>query len=241
MWRETFKNLLIMKTHLSKNSLAVLSILAGLVYLMILISAIDEAWEGGVRGFKEGMAASEKEFDDDPFNDLDVESFILHLKVRDKTLYYPDSTFNKLSHNFLPARLEKMEVSYAFKKGQPLWSIFVMIFLMFLALPILVLLIFIPILFYKLIFSLYKGDVFTHENVNRIQKIGVSYIIIYFYLLTFYLYQYFLSKSLIDLEKYEIVRPDLVSESLLIGLVALIFAIVLKRAIAIKEEQELII
>ena len=100
---------------------------------------------------------------------------------------------------------------------------------------------FIPFQFYKLIFSLYKNSVFTSENVNRIQKIGVFYIIIYAYLLCFSFYQYFLAKSVIDLDKYEIARPDFASESLLIGLVALIFATVLKRAIAIKEEQDLTI
>ena len=127
------------------------------------------------------------------------------------------------------------------KKRYPLWNIFTMFFLGLLALPILVLLVFIPIQFYKLIFSLYNNSVFTSENVNRIQKIGVFYIIIYAYLLCFSFYQYFLAKSVIDLDKYEIARPDFASESLLIGLVALIFATVLKRAIAIKEEQDLTI
>ena len=64
---------------------------------------------------------------------------------------------------------------------------------------------------------------------------------IYAYMLAFSFYQYFLARSVIDLENYEIIHPNLASESLLIGLVALIFATVLKRAIVMKEEQDLTI
>ncbi|WP_436416140.1 DUF2975 domain-containing protein [Petrimonas sp.] len=230
-----------MKLSFNKNSLAILSILAGIVYLVILLSEIGEAWEGATQGFKSGMDSVLKEQDDDPKNDFETEFFLMKLKVKDKRNYYPDSILNRATNDFLPARIEKIDVVYQPKKALPLWNIFTMFFLGLLALPILVLLVFIPIQFYKLIFSLYKNSVFTSENVNRIQKIGVFYIIIYAYLLCFSFYQYFLAKSVIDLDKYEIARPDFASESLLIGLVALIFATVLKRAIAIKEEQDLTI
>lgn len=230
-----------MKVGLSKNSLAIFSILAGIVYLLLLVSEISEAWESGTQGFKEGMDYALREQDDNLENDFNSEAFLLKLKAKDKDNYYPDSVLNKASNNYLPARIEKMDVSYRHPSSLPLWSVITMLFLMALALPVLVLLVFIPIEFYKLIFSLYKNNVFTQKNVNRIKKIGVFYIIIYVYLLAYDLYQYFLAKSVIDLEKYEIARPTLVSEILLIGLVALIFATVLNRAILMKEEQDLTI
>lgn len=230
-----------MKLNFNKNSLAILSIVAGIVYLFILVSEIGEAFEGGAQGFKKGADSALRELDDNPANDFENDYFLISLDAKDKNNFYPDSILNKATNNSIPVRIEKMEVFYEFRNGQPLWSIFAMIFLMFLALPILVLLILIPIQFYKLIFSLYKNNVFTQENVNRIQKIGIFYIIIYAYILAFSFYQYFLVRSVIDLENYEIVRPNLASESLLIGLVALIFATVLKRAIVMKEEQDLTI
>ncbi len=230
-----------MKVSLSKNSLAIFSILAGIVYLLLLVSEISEAWESGTQGFKEGMDYALREQDDNLENDFNSEAFLLKLKAKDKDNYYPDSVLNKASNSYLPARIEKMDVSYRHPSSLPLWSVITMLFLMALALPVLVLLVFIPIEFYKLIFSLYKNNVFTKKNVNRIKKIGVFYIIIYVYLLAYDLYQYFLAKSVIDLEKYDIARPTFVSEILLIALVALIFSTVLKRAILIKEEQELTI
>ena len=211
------------------------------MYLLLLVSEISEAWESGTQGFKEGMDYALREQDDNLENDFNSEAFLLKLKAKDKDNYYPDSVLNKASNNYLPARIEKMDVSYRHPSSLPLWSVITMLFLMALALPVLVLLVFIPIEFYKLIFSLYKNNVFTQKNVNRIKKIGVFYIIIYVYLLAYDLYQYFLAKSVIDLEKYEIARPTLVSEILLIGLVALIFATVLNRAILMKEEQDLTI
>lgn len=230
-----------MKVSLSKNSLAIFSILAGIVYLLLLVSEISEAWESGTQGFKEGMDYALREQNDNLENNFNSEAFLLKLKAKDKDNYYPDSVLNKASNYYLPARIEKMDISYRHPSSLPLWSVITMLFLMALALPVLVLLVFIPIEFYKLIFSLYKNNVFTKKNVNRIKKIGIFYIIIYVYLLAYDLYQYFLAKSVIDLEKYEIARPTLVSEILLIGLVALIFATVLNRAILMKEEQDLTI
>lgn len=161
------------------------------MYLLLLVSEISEAWESGTQGFKEGMDYALREQDDNLENDFNSEAFLLKLKAKDKDNCYPDSVLNKASNSYLPARIEKMDVSYRHPSSLPLWSVITMLFLMALDLPVLVLLVFIPIEFYKLIFSLYKNNVFTQKNVNRIKKIGVFYIIIYVYLLAYDLYQYF--------------------------------------------------
>ena len=82
---------------------------------------------------------------------------------------------------------------------------------------------------------------FNQLNVKRIEKIGIYYIIVYGYQLLFELYEYQAAKSVIDLEKYQIAHPEYINSLLLIGLVALIIATVMKRALSIKEEQELTI
>ncbi|NLX65593.1 MAG: DUF2975 domain-containing protein [Bacteroidales bacterium] len=92
-----------------------------------------------------------------------------------------------------------------------------------------------------MIFALYRNDVFTQENVVRIERIGVFCIIVYAYSVIFQLYNYVQAKMVIDMEKYKIAFPDLSNEMLLFGIVALIVATVMKRAIEIKEEQALTI
>lgn len=230
-----------MKLSLSKNSLAILSILAGVVYLLILVSDISKEFDYVGQSFKSGLNSNKGKEGDVSETEFNTETFFAKLKVKDKQNFYPDSILNNKSNRYLPARIEKMDIFYQHHTSLPLWSIFSMLLLVLLGFPFLALLILIPIEFYKLIFSLYKNNVFTRNNVTRIKKIGIFYIIIYAYLLAFEFYQYFLAKSVVDLEKYEIASPTLVNELLLTGLVALIFATMLNRAIVLKEEQELTI
>ncbi|SDZ79766.1 Protein of unknown function [Porphyromonadaceae bacterium NLAE-zl-C104] len=228
-----------MKRVSGKNSLALLCILAGIVYLLILVPTVIEGVEGGIQGAKEGFKSSQKTIDEDLYNDFYSESYFLRLKIKDKKNYYPDSILNTTTNEILPARFGTVHVFYQFKESQPLWSILFLMFLMFAALPIMALLVFIPVLFYRLIFSLYRNHVFTTENVKRIQRIGLFCIIVYAYFFLFGLHLYIQAKTAIDLEKYKIAFPELANEMLLFGVVALIVAAVMKRAIAIKEEQEL--
>lgn len=230
-----------MKLHSGKNSLALLCILAGIVYLLILVPTIIEAVEAGIQGAKEGARTSQEIIDGDYYNNYISESYLLKLKLKDKKNYYPDSILNTTTNETIPARFMTMNVFYQFKESPTLWSILFQMFLMFAILPIMVLLVFIPILFYKLIFSLYRNNVFTPENAKRIQRLGLFCIIVYAYLFLLELHLYIQAKVVIDLEKYKIIFPELSNEMLLFGVVALIVATMMKRAIAIKEEQELTI
>jgi hypothetical protein len=227
-----------MKRVSAKNSLAILCILAGIIYLLILIPSIVDGIEGGIQGAKDGFQSTMNE---DRYGGFDHEGYFLKLKLKDKKNYYPDSILNTATHEIIPARIKNIDVFYQFKESPSLWSILFLMFLMLGSFPILILLIFIPILFYKLIFALYRNDLFTQENVVRIERIGIFCIIVYAYMLLFQLYNYIQAKTVIDLEKYKIAFPEFSNEMLLFGVIALIIAIVMKRAIAIKEEQDLTI
>lgn len=229
-----------MKTGLNKNSLALLSLLAGIVYLLILTPAIISAWEGGIEGAKSELSESQLRHED-PDSDVRNETFYVRLKRKDKSNYFPDTLLNSRTQELIPARQEEMQLFYQYKEGRSLWAGLFEVLLILTAFPILYLLILIPVQFYKLIYSLYRNNVFNTLNVKRIKKIGIYYIIVYGYRLLFQQYYYHSAKSLIDLEKYTIARPEYINSLLLIGLVALIIATVMKRALDIKEEQELTI
>jgi hypothetical protein len=229
-----------MKTKPSTNSLAILSLLAGVVYLMILIPEIISGWEGGVEGAKSGFTESRR-WDENPDNNVERETFYVRLKRKDKNDYFPDDVLNSRTQEYIPVRYDEMRLHYQFRDSRSLGMILFKTLLMFGALPVLFLLILIPVQFYKLIFSLYRNNVFNQLNVKRIEKIGIYYIIVYGYQLLFELYEYQAAKSVIDLEKYQIAHPEYINSLLLIGLVALIIATVMKRALSIKEEQELTI
>lgn len=230
-----------MKLHSGKNSLAFLCILAGIVYLLILVPAIIGGIKGGIEGAREGAKSYQKTSDSEHYNDFDSESYFLRLKLKDKKNYYPDSLLNITTGKTIPSRIEKVQLRYEFEDSLPLWNILFRFFLGLGMVPIIVLLVLIPIHFYKLIFSMYRNQVFTPYNVKRIARIGTYCIIVFTYTFLFHLHLYLEAKFMIDLEKYEIVFPKFSNETLLFGVVALIVATVMKRAIEIKEEQDLTI
>ena len=229
-----------MKTNFNNKSLAVLSIIAGIVYLFILISSLQKELDGFALGFKEGSTAFDttgnSEFETFSFN-----HYTVSVKPKKGFDYYPDSVANDKTEKYLPARIHTLEIAY-YNQKTPIWQVLFFVFILFLSLPICVILILIPIEFYRLIFSLYENNVFSIKNVNKIKRIGIYCIIVYACTLVVNLYQYFIIKKSVDLDKYEIVHPDFYVEGLILfGLIALIFADILKRAIIIKEEQELTI
>lgn len=230
-----------MRLFSSKNSLAFLCILAGIIYLIILTPIVIEGIESAVQGTSEGFESSRKIIDNDPYQNFESERFLLKLTLKDKRKYYPDSLVNITTKEILPVRFETVSILYQHRESPTLGSIFFQMFLMLVSLPVGVLMVYIPILFYKLILSLYRNHVFTPDNVKRIEKIGIFCIIVYLFVLSLALHMCIQAKGTIDLEKYKIVYPNPSNELLLFGIVALIVATVMKRAIAIKEEQDLTI
>lgn len=73
-----------MKPNFSKNSLAFLRILAGIVYLLILVPTVIEGIEGGIEGAKEGVKSSMKAIDEDRYNVFNSERYFLTLKIKER-------------------------------------------------------------------------------------------------------------------------------------------------------------
>ena len=173
---------------------------------------------------------------------MDEESFSLHLRAKDLQHYYSDSLMNLKNQQFMPAKYQHVEVLYQFSDYRAYRSqikyrliIFGVTFLFLIAL------IAVPVYFYKIMGAFYKNNIFTHDNVRRMKMLGLLLLVIY--LLDFLLdvTDYYYKNSLIETANYSISVHISGVEWLFMGLITLLIAMILKRSVEIKEEQDLTI
>lgn len=228
-----------MKRKTSKTQLAILSILAGVVYLFIITAHFVADWKSGVKAFKEGMQRAEMENAGGKIGPW--ENLIVTLEPKDFNQFYSDSVRNLKTGEFTPISYDKIQVQYTHTQPQTTKSFLLDTAMMLTALPTLVLYLMILILFYKLVLAFYKDNIFSKDNVRMLRKLGMFTISIYVLQLAFYVMYHATTKSLLELADYKIIMPNLEHEQLLLGIILLIATNVMKRAITLKEEQDLTI
>lgn len=224
-----------MKNNKKNTSLAVLSILAGIIYLITIIPYFEAGVEGGIRNVKENY-----KMQTDGVSNSAKQSRVLQkiqLEPKNKDILYSDSIINKKTGNMMPASYTRMYVNSGSKEPNSGLNLILDILVFFGGLPFFV----IPFLFYKLIISVYKDQIFTLKNIRRIKTLGFLYLILYVTKLVYNLTNYYIDNSTIELADYNIVKPDLGHNYLLIAILLFIVVIVMKRVMVMKEEQDLII
>ncbi len=228
-----------MKRKTSKTQLAILSLLAGIVYLFMITAEVVSEWKSSVRAFREGAEQAESEILGG--DKISWENFEISLEPKEFDPYYTDSLRNSKTGEFLPISYEKLQVRYKYEEPRPTKLFLLEVVLIITAFPALILYVLILILFYKLILAFYKDNIFTNDNVRRLKLLGIYSISLYALHLLFSLTYYFTAVSLIALVDYKVKMLDLGHETLLMGILVLIATNVLKRSIVLKEEQELTI
>lgn len=124
----------------------------------------------------------------------------------------------------------------------PTWYNIYMIFSSIVALFAFVLLIYMPFVFFKILKSLVKDNIFTGINIKRIRKLGYCIIAIGLIATYFHTSDYFVFHQFVELEGYKVSYYDFIDYfSLIFGLALLSVAEALKQALAMKEEQDLTI
>ena len=222
-----------------KTRLAILSVVAGVIYLMIVASYFVRNWESGRRAFIDGYERGRMSETENKLKGYYV--FTLDLVPKNHKKAYTDSLKNIKNGRDIPVCHQRVEARY--KYSQPISrriSVYESI-LTVISVLILIIYFLIPFLFYKLIISFYNDFIFTYENVRRLRRLAVYSIAIYVLQLTFNISYFSISNSLIDFVNYKQIMPDMDHEILLTGIVLLIAGNVLKRAIVLKEEQGLTI
>jgi hypothetical protein len=115
------------------------------------------------------------------------------------------------------------------------------IFMSFLAILLLIVLIRIPIHFYKLIGLIKKEFIFELESIRLLRWLGLELWIVYFGCLLGICIDHKINCSLFSFSKYEIMSGSVDPIWLLLGIIAFLIAEIFYKAMVLKEEQELTI
>jgi len=222
-----------MKNNKKKTSLAVLSILAGAIYFITLIPYFVGGWEGGIRNVNESCKIQTDGVDNESKGSRILQRIQVETKSND--ILYSDSIVNIKTGKMMPVSYTKMYVNDESKEPNSILYLILTIVVFLGGLPFFV----IPFLFYKLVLSVYKDEIFTLKNIRRIKTLGILYLILYATKFAYNLTNYYIDTSTIELRNYNIIKPDLGYNFLLIAILLFIIVIVMKRVMIMKEEQDL--
>ena len=211
-----------------KTKLVTLSVLATVAYIFIILNSLATSWDDFRLGYQDGKSHN-------------LETFFVNLKARDGFSSFPDSIINIKSNSYVNIRHDSSQVRASLppdlKKMAGKWMIAEFI----LSLGIFIIVIYIPILFFKLMKSLMNEVVFDAKNIKRLRKIGSSLLILY--IIEEALNQIYFTKNstLFDFSGYVIQRESADMTMLLLGILVLLFAEILSKGSIIKEDQDLTI
>ncbi len=229
-----------MKRKNSKTQLAILSILAAIVYLFIITTNIISGWKSSVKAFKDGWEHAEME--NKTGKKSSWQSYTLLLEPKSFDHFYTDSIRNMKTGELIPVSYERVQVRYNHTQPQSSKSLLLGTGMTLAALPTVILYVLILILFYKLILAFYKDNIFCNVNVRRLKLLGIYTLILWALDVAFNSMYLASVKSLIELADYQIIISEYLEHKLLLlGIILLIATNVMKRAITIKEEQDLTI
>lgn len=231
-----------MWTFLKTKKLSILVILAGLTYAFLIFSSFAEGWDDMQRGWHEGNKVAEynKWGDVIRYKPSETESYILTLKAKKGFDSYPDSLLNLKLNQAVQTKYSEMVVLGPKSDSKSQGFVFKLFALLFAAVFFIVL-IRIPIHFYKLISLIKKEIIFELEAVRKLRWLGFELLLIY---VAGNLVLYLSHREacyLFSFTNYEIVMPVMDPIWLLLGIVSFLMAEILSKAIMLKEEQELTI
>ena len=222
----------------TSRSIAIISVLAGIAYLYLISVDFINNWDSSVNSFMQGYNESSMR----RVNETPKDLFSLHLSAKDLQHYYTDSLMNLKTNTFLPVKYQNVEVSYQFNDtydhGMQLKYrviFFIIVFVLF------ILLIAVPVYFFRIIGAFYKNDIFSYINVKILNILGVLLVIIFALGITLDIVSFNYQKSLIEIPNYSLSIYLSGAEWLFMGLISLLIASILKRSVEMKEEQDLTI
>lgn len=221
-----------------QRSIAFLSVLAGLLYTINLITTLTDGYKGGLEGTSYYWTSKLKK------NNLDADESVSYKKitlVSNDEYLFRDSILNKTNNTYIPLHYPKIDVIAVEDKGKSLVEILLLIPLMIFLLFLIPAMLYIPVLFYKLMISIYKGDIFTEENIERINKLGYILLFIYVVVILLAFTSIMNERSIVSVENYHHQSINWLKSStlLLFAVITLLIGKVMKKALIMKEEQEL--
>jgi len=219
-----------MKVNTAKTKLTLLSILAILAYCLLLLSSIVDGWDDFKLGFKEGFKDTPKK-----------EFYFVDMKAKQGFASFPDSIINIKTGDKVNIRYDKAQLKATIVPIQGKSLFIYELIESLLALVIFFIGIYIPVLFFKLMSTLYFEVVFDKKNIRYIQKIGILLLLFYVVYFIFNYISYLVNISLFNFSNYTIQREPTDIVWILLGIVVLLFAEIVSKGSKIQEEQDLTI
>ena len=219
-----------MKVNTAKTKLTLLSILAILAYCLLLLSSIVDGWDDFKLGFKEGFKDTPKK-----------EFYFVDMKAKQGFASFPDSIINIKTGDKVNIRYDKAQLKATIVPIQGKSLFIYELIESLLALVIFFIGIYIPVLFFKLMSTLYFEVVFDKKNIRYIQKIGILLLLFYVVYFIFNYISYLVNISLFTFSNYTIQREPTDIVWILLGIVVLLFAEIVSKGSKIQEEQDLTI
>lgn len=222
----------------SKFRLVAFSILAISAYVFMLADTVSQNFDDFKLGFKDGLNAG--------LADKNIEEghsvYYLNLKPKEEFQSFPDSMTNLRNNQQIKYGTTGVKVRSDFDSSELKQVRIYEIMEYFFVILMMIIMVYAPVLFFKIIFSLMKEIVFDKENILRLKKLGLALIVLTLAEYAFDWVAFARVQGLFEIKNYKIVcfnDADVIW--LLIGFIVLIFAEVLSRGIKMKEEQELTI
>ena len=217
----------------------ILAIMAGLTYAFLMVNTFASEWDVWQISFNEKALGAKYNKWGDVIGHHPVESNGLRVKPTNGFASFPDSLVNLADNQTLKVQYREMIVLGPPTKPLPLNWRFHMVALSFLIL--LIVSIRIPIHFYKLIGLIKREFIYERKTIHLLRWLGLELLIIYFLgLLLLYLFHP-IASSLFRFSQYELVRESMDPIWLFLGIIVLLIAEILSKALFLKEEQELTI
>lgn len=206
-------------------------ILLTVVYVVIIVNSAYQGRADFMEGFKQGVN-----------KDFSSEVYSLNLEPKDGKYTFPEQLKNEKNNLYISVEankyLIKTNTSYdTVPSGLKIIKLVSIVFIAFLAFSLL----FSPILFFSIIYSITKNRIITSSLILRTKVLGWLLVLFSIIEIFYTINETMILQNIINVENYEIVmgQPDYMM--LVLGLVILILAEILKMSLKIKEEQDLTI
>ncbi len=225
----------------NQRAIALLSILAGLLYFASLLYAIIDGHQAGIENvspyWENKLFKDKKESSgfSPEYKKISLEG--------NRDFYFQDSVVNLKDNSVIPLNHSAIDVIAIEPQPKTTLSLFVFLAEIIVMIFLIPAFLTVPVVFYKLIFSIYKGNIFTSDNVYRLNILGYIVLITYAIALAWGQLLYMEKKSIVELENYHIPAPDIWGSVsfVMFGVIILLIAQVMKKALLMKEEQDLTI
>ncbi|MBB3187891.1 DUF2975 domain-containing protein [Microbacter margulisiae] len=230
-----------MKKPDGKRRLALLAILVGIVYLFLIGMNVLDVFNKSRQSIR--YLSSQDQCSKSSHDGKSTSDYFISVMPTYNT-QFQDSIINLKSERKIAVAFFPIHTIWLRASNDKPMPLLVKVFNIIGGLSLLiaiVLLIYIPILFYKLLYAIVKGNIFAKGIVQQIRKLALLLLVMYALGLLWRLSLFEINTILFQFANYRIVfaNPNMIW--LLLGVLALLIAEVIARGADLEEEQELTI